>query len=110
MHSDAPGYECHPAWRRINNLCCMKSVPSICDTHGQEGHLGIDTVCPCLMSRHDVQRAQQQWRAFLAEAPAYPQGLFSGRGVVILSGSLQYMVPAWVNLHMLRLTGKRLTA
>jgi hypothetical protein len=63
--------------------------------------------CSCVPPRHDVQRAQQQWRAFLAEAPAYPQGLFSGRGVAILSGGLQYMVPAWVNLHMLRLTGKR---
>lgn len=53
-----------------------------------------------------MQRAQQQWRAFLAEAPAYPESGFSGRGVVILSGSLPYMVPAWVNLHMLRLTGE----
>ncbi len=52
-----------------------------------------------------MHRARQQWRAFLDAAPAYPEGGAGGRGVVILSGGLPYMVPAWVSIHMLRLTG-----
>ena len=50
-------------------------------------------------------RAQTQWRTFLRESPAYPVDGFSGRGIVILAGGLTYMVPAWVNIHMLRRTG-----
>ena len=49
--------------------------------------------------------AQTQWRTFLREAPAFPAGNFEGRGIVILAGGLTYMVPAWVNVHMLRKTG-----
>ena len=51
-------------------------------------------------------RAQTQWRTFLRQSPAYPLDDFSGRGIVILAGGLTYMVPAWVNIHMLRRTGK----
>jgi hypothetical protein len=36
--------------------------------------------------------------------------MFEGRGVVILAGRLQYMVPAWINVHMLRRTGDRALA
>ena len=50
-------------------------------------------------------RAQTQWRTFLRESPAYPPEAFEGRGIVILAGGLTYMVPAWVNIHMLRRTG-----
>lgn len=50
-------------------------------------------------------RAQTQWRTFLRESPAYPPKAFEGQGVVILAGGLTYMVPAWVNIHMLRRTG-----
>lgn len=50
-------------------------------------------------------RAQTQWRTFLRESPAYPTEGFGGRGIVILAGGLTYMVPAWVNIHMLRRTG-----
>ena len=50
-------------------------------------------------------RAQTQWRTFLRESPAYPAEGFAGRGIVILAGGLTYMVPAWVNIHMLRRTG-----
>lgn len=54
-------------------------------------------------------RAQTQWRTFLRESPAYPPDAFEGRGIVILAGGLTYMVPAWVNIHMLRRTGVSLT-
>ena len=50
-------------------------------------------------------RAQTQWRTFLRESPAYPLEAFEGRGIVILAGGLTYMVPTWVNIHMLRKTG-----
>ena len=53
-------------------------------------------------------RAQTQWRTFLRESPAYPTEGFAGRGIVILAGGLTYMVPAWVNIHMLRRTGQLL--
>ena len=50
-------------------------------------------------------RAQTQWRTFLRESPAYPPEAFEGQGIVILAGGLTYMVPAWVNIQMLRRTG-----
>ena len=60
--------------------------------------------------REDIMRAQTQWRTFLRESPAYPAEGFAGRGIVILAGGLTYMVPAWVNIHMLRRTGAPLTS
>lgn len=51
-------------------------------------------------------RAQTQWRTFLRESPAYPTEGFTGRGIAIMAGGLTYMVPAWVNIHMLRRTGE----
>ena len=53
-------------------------------------------------------RAQTQWRTFLRESPAYPTEGFAGRGIAILAGGLTYMVPAWVNIHMLRRAGQPL--
>ena len=50
--------------------------------------------------------AQGQWQRFLLEAPEYPQGIFQGKGIVILAGGPQYLVPAWVNVRMLRKAGK----
>lgn len=75
-------------------------------TAGQKACKAVSCYC-CLavFCRSSVQRAQQQWRAFMAEAPPYPENDMGGRGIVILSGMLPYMVPAWVNIHMLRLTG-----
>ncbi|KAG2454624.1 hypothetical protein HYH02_000465 [Chlamydomonas schloesseri] len=35
-------------------------------------------------------------------------GVFSGRGVVMVGGTLRYLVPAWVSLHVLRRSGCRL--
>ena len=55
--------------------------------------------------RRDIERARQQWQAFMAAAPAYPVGAFQGQGITILAGGGRYMVPAWVNMHMLRRTG-----
>ena len=56
--------------------------------------------------RRDIDRAKQQWQTFMAAAPPYPEGVFRGRGIAILAGGGQYMVPAWVNIHMLRRTGR----
>lgn len=53
----------------------------------------------------DVRSAQAQWQHFMLEAPEYPRGFFSGKGIAILGGGPQYMVPAWVNVHMLRAAG-----
>ncbi|KAK9798888.1 hypothetical protein WJX73_001325 [Symbiochloris irregularis] len=57
------------------------------------------------MPKRDTDRAQQQWQLFMATAPSYPEGMFRGKGITILAGGGQYMVPAWVNIHMLRRTG-----
>ena len=40
--------------------------------------------------------------AYLRTAPAYPQGRFKGRGVVICGGGERYFPSAWVCLRMLR--------
>ena len=68
------------------------------------------TLMECGGYRKDIERARSQWQTFLSAAPAYPVGMFEGRGVVILAGRLQYMVPAWINVHMLRRTGERALA
>jgi hypothetical protein len=57
----------------------------------------------------DIHAIQSQWRAFASNSPEYPSGMFHAKGIVILAGGLTYMVPAWVNLRMLRLTGPRST-
>ena len=49
--------------------------------------------------------ARGQWQRFLLEAPEYPMGVFQGRGIAILAGGPQYLVPAWVNIRMLRAAG-----
>jgi hypothetical protein len=54
------------------------------------------------MEPEDVATARKQWRRFVAEAPEYPQELFSGRGIVTTGGGLKYMVPVWVSINMLR--------
>ena len=60
----------------------------------------------CGMCRQQIQRAKEQWQAFMLAAPPYPEGTFHGQGIAILAGGGRYMVPAWVNIHMLRRTGK----
>lgn len=55
--------------------------------------------------REDILAARAQWHKYMEEAPGYPEGMFAGKGIVILGGGLTYMVPAWVNVHMLRRTG-----
>ena len=55
--------------------------------------------------RKDIARARGQWQAFLTAAPEFRTDMFNGRGIVILAGRLQYMAPAWINIHMLRRTG-----
>lgn len=55
--------------------------------------------------RGEVARARSEWQRFMAAAPAYPERMFSGRGIVILAGGPKYLVPAWVNINMLRRTG-----
>ena len=46
-----------------------------------------------------MRAAQAQWQHFMLEAPEYPRGVFSGKGIAILGGGPQYMV------HMLRAAG-----
>ena len=55
--------------------------------------------------RGEVARARSEWQSFMAAAPAYPERMFGGRGIVILAGGPKYLVPAWVNINMLRRTG-----
>lgn len=55
--------------------------------------------------RRDIERARRQWDAFAEAAPGYPADMFHGRGIVTLAGRLKYLVPAWVNIQMLRRTG-----
>jgi len=56
-------------------------------------------------ARADVARARAQWQHYMSAAPRYPARLYSGRGIVILAGGATYLVPAWVNVRMLRSTG-----
>ena len=57
-----------------------------------------------------VLAARTHWQQFMKEAPGYPRTLFKGRGIAILGGGPQYMVPAWVNVHMLRAAGENAVA
>ena len=56
------------------------------------------------MSQESVSKAQRQWRGFLERAPPYPSTMH-GRGIVICGGGLKYIVPAWVNVQMIRRSG-----
>ena len=56
--------------------------------------------------RAGIKRAQTQLEVFQKNAPAYTSSLFSGKGIVIMAGGLTYFVPAWINIHMLRKTGR----
>lgn len=51
---------------------------------------------------------RRQLAAFMAAAPAYPQGTFSGRGIVTIGGGMRYIIPAWMAVHQLRHLGCRL--
>lgn len=69
--------------------------------------LGTERLSDCwwVGGREDILAARAQWQKYMEEAPGYPEGMFAGKGIVILGGGLTYMVPAWVNVHMLRRTG-----
>ena len=79
-------------------LVTRKECTSFCSLH-----LQADYVLGC---SEIVHAARAQWQHFMTEAPDYPRNFFKGRGIAILGGGPQYMVPAWVNVHMLRATGK----
>jgi len=58
------------------------------------------------LPKRAVASAAAHLAAFRRAAPPYPgEPAFAGRGVVILAGGLTYMVPAWVNVAMLRRAG-----
>ena len=80
------------------------------------------------MDRGGVEALANTFAGLLADLPPYPDGgsagsssgggggggggsgggggaVFSGRGVVMVGGSLRYLVPAWVGLHVLRRSG-----
>ena len=69
--------------------------------------VGTESLCDSCAKwcRGEVARARSEWQRFMAAAPAYPERMFSGRGIVILAGGPKYLVPAWVNINMLRRTG-----
>lgn len=64
-------------------------------------------LCTC---RTDLRLIREQWQSFIGKAPPYPAETFHGKGIVILAGGLTYMVPAWVNIQMLRRTGRLFAA
>ena len=68
------------------------------------------TTCNLACRRRDITKAQLQLGTFMAAAPAYPSGLFEGKGIVIMAGGLTYFPPAWVNIHMLRKAGESVHA
>lgn len=52
--------------------------------------------------RMNEQNARARADSFIATIPAYPQGRFNGRGIVICGGGEKYLPSAWVCIHMLR--------
>ena len=85
--------------------CAAEAVQPIfcCTIHCR--YLAAQVHCNVMNCRQDIDRARQQWQIFMATAPSYPEGVFRGQGIATLAGGGQYMVPAWVNIHMLRRTG-----
>ncbi|GBF98544.1 pantothenate synthetase [Raphidocelis subcapitata] len=55
-----------------------------------------------------VALVRSQLDSLLRSAPPYPEGAFSGRGVVTVGGGVKYLVPAWLLVHQLRHLGCRL--
>lgn len=55
----------------------------------------------------DIRAAREKWQRYIVRAPHYGShsSLFSGEGVVTIGGGLQYFVPAWVMISMLRKSG-----
>lgn len=56
----------------------------------------------------DFQRYHEMARAFIDDIPPYPAEAYSGRGVVISGGGIDYFPCAWVCIRMLRRLGCRL--
>ena len=91
---------------RLLQPCVPRVIITICSREGLGmaggARKGLKRDWQC---RHTIEAAHTQWKQFLLEAPEYPSAQFRGRGIVILAGSLQYMVPAWVNVVSLRRAG-----
>jgi ADP-heptose:LPS heptosyltransferase len=54
------------------------------------------------------RRAPRRAAHFLANIPPYPRGRFSGRGIVMCAGGVDYFANAWASLHILRESGCQL--
>jgi len=73
-----------------------------CSTPGLTGSSMTDTRrCPNAELRTHLRLAD----AAIAEAPPYPEGRYSGRGIVTCAGGDKYFPSAWVQINMLRYLG-----
>jgi hypothetical protein len=54
------------------------------------------------------RRAPSRAECFLRQIPPYPRAQFSGRGIVMCAGGVDYFANAWASLHILRESGCRL--
>jgi alpha 1,2-mannosyltransferase len=52
-----------------------------------------------------IAKVREDWRLFLMQHDSLPVDVFSGRGVVLIGGKLQYLVPSLVAIRALRRTG-----
>lgn len=60
------------------------------------------------LTMENAAAAAEQWIAEQLPRRRYPEGKFTGRGVVIAAGGLRYTVPAWVCVRALRHVGCQL--
>ena len=59
------------------------------------------------LDQDTIDQKQAEWRAFLDNTPAYPQGQFSGQGIVIVAGG-KYLESAETTVKLLRDSGCKL--
>ena len=57
-----------------------------------------------------IASVRAAWHAFLDQHGDLPASAFEGRGVVLIGGKLQYLVPSLIALRALRRTGCTLPA
>lgn len=61
----------------------------------------------CTSDSKWIRQLNFQWKKYVGEIPLYPSR-FSGRGIVICAGGVNYFTCAWVNINMLRKNGCQL--
>lgn len=58
----------------------------------------------CTGNRKWIRKLNTQWKKFVTEIEPFP-ARFSGRGIVICAGGVNYFTCAWININMLRRNG-----